>query len=317
MEYRNLGTTGLKVSVAGIGCNNFGMRCDAEASAKVVHAALDQGINFFDTADVYGGQRSEEILGQSLKGRDRTGIVIATKFAMPMGEGPLKRGASRQYIMNAVEASLHRLDTDYIDLYQQHAPDDGTPIEETLRALDDLVHAGKIRYFGNSNFSGVQIADADWTARHHGLNRYVTAQNHYNLLDRRIERDVVPACKRFGLGILPYFPLASGLLTGKYQRGAPPPEGTRLANFGERGKAALSDRNFDVVEQLDAFARDHGHTLLELAMGWLASLPEVSSVIAGATRPEQVTANAAAVSWRLTAEEMKTVTELADRSRAR
>ncbi|MCB1683768.1 MAG: aldo/keto reductase [Pseudomonadales bacterium] len=317
MEYRNLGSTGLKVSIAGIGCNNFGMRCDAAQGAAVVHAALDQGINFFDTADVYGGARSEEILGQAIAGRDRTDILIATKFAMPMGEGPLKKGASRQYICSAVEASLRRLKTDYIDLYQQHAPDPSTPVEETLRALDDLVRAGKVRYFGNSNFSGWQIADADWTARHHGLNPYVTAQNHYNLLDRRIEKEVLPACRRFGLGMLPYFPLASGLLTGKYQRGQAAPEGTRLANFGERGKAALSDKNFDVVEALDAFARDRGHTLLELAFGWLASQPEVSSVIAGATRPEQVAANAQAVGWRLSADDMKTVSELTSRSSSR
>lgn len=317
MEYRNLGSTGLKVSVAGIGCNNFGMRCDAARSAAVVHAALDQGINFFDTADVYGGARSEEILGQAIAGRDRTDILIATKFAMPMGEGPLKKGASRQYVCSAVEASLRRLKTDYIDLYQQHAPDPSTPVEETLRALDDLVRAGKVRYFGNSNFSGWQIADADWTARHHGLNRYVTAQNHYNLLDRRIEKEVLPACRQFGLGLLPYFPLASGLLTGKYQRGKAAPEGTRLANFGERGKAALSDQNFDVVEALDAFARDRGHTLLELALSWLASQPEVSSVIAGATRPEQVAANAQAVGWQLSKEEMKTLSELTRRSSAR
>lgn len=317
MEYRNLGSTGLKVSVAGIGCNNFGMRCDAARSAAVVHAALDQGINFFDTADVYGGARSEEILGQAIAGRDRTDILIATKFAMPMGEGPLKKGASRQYVCSAVEASLRRLNTDYIDLYQQHAPDPSTPVEETLRALDDLVRAGKVRYFGNSNFSGWQIADADWTARHHGLNRYVTAQNHYNLLDRRIEKEVLPACRQFGLGLLPYFPLASGLLTGKYQRGKAAPEGTRLANFGERGKAALSDQNFDVVEALDAFARDRGHTLLELALSWLASQPEVSSVIAGATRPEQVAANAQAVGWQLSKEEMKTLSELTRRSSAR
>lgn len=309
MEYRKLGTTGLKVSVVGLGCNNFGMRCDADQTRAVVHACLDAGINFFDTADVYGGTKSEEFLGQALKGVDRTSVVIASKFAMPLGPG--KRGASRHYIMSAVEASLTRLGTDYIDLYQQHAPDPDTPIEETLRALDDLVKAGKVRYLGNSNFNGWQLADADWTAQHHGLNRFATAQNLYNLLDRRIEKEVLPACREFGLGLLPYFPLASGLLTGKYARGQAAPEGTRLA--GDRGANALTDQNFDVLERLDSFARDAGHTLLELAVSWLASNPDVSSVIAGATRPEQVLANIESAQWRLTAEELATVADLAKR----
>lgn len=313
MEYRNLGATGLKVSVVGVGCNNFGMRCDKPASTRVVHAALDQGINFFDTADVYGGSLSEEFLGKAIKGVDRSQVIIATKFSAPMGDGVLDRGASRHHIAGAVEASLERLGTDYIDLYQQHGPDPSTPLEETLRALDDLVRAGKVRYTGNSNYSGWQIADADWTARHEGLNRFATAQNLYNLLDRRIEKDVVPACQRFNLGILPYFPLASGLLTGKYARAAAPPEGSRLANFGERGKAALSDDNFDVVDRLDGFAREHGHSLLELAMSWLASMPHVSSVIAGATKPEQIQANVESAGWRLTAEDMATVAELTRR----
>jgi len=313
MEYRNLGNTGLQVSVVGVGCNNFGMRCDKDASIAVVHAALDAGINFFDTADVYGGRLSEEYLGAAIKGMDRSQIIIATKFSGPMGDGVLSRGASRHHVMSAVDASLQRLGTDYIDLYQQHGPDPSTPILETLGALDDLVRAGKVRYLGNSNFSGWQIADADWTARHHGLNRFVTAQNHYNLLERRVEREVVPACQRFGLGMLPYFPLASGLLTGKYRRGAEPPPGSRLANFGERGKAALSDANFDIVDKLDAFAREQGHGLLELAMSWLASMPHVASVIAGATRPEQVAANVDSAQWRLTAQDMATVAELAAR----
>lgn len=309
MQYRKLGTTGLKVSVVGLGCNNFGMRCDADQTREVVHAALDAGINFFDTADVYGGSRSEQFLGEALKGVDRSSVIIASKFAMPMGAG--KRGASRHYIMSAVDASLKRLNTDYIDLYQQHAPDPDTPIEETLRTLDDLVRAGKVRYLGNSNFSGWQLADADWTARYHGLNRFATAQNLYNLLDRRIEREVLPACRQFGLGLLPYFPLASGLLTGKYERGQAAPDGTRLS--GERGANALTDRNFDVVEKLDQFARDQGHTLLELAMSWLAVNPDVSSVISGATRVEQVKANIAAAEWQLSAEDLEMVSGLAKR----
>jgi aryl-alcohol dehydrogenase-like predicted oxidoreductase len=278
------------------------MRCDESQSTAVVHAALDHGINFFDTADVYGGQQSEVILGAALKGAAREDAVIATKFGNPMGEGALNRGASRQHILNAVEASLRRLDTDYIDLYQIHIPDADTPIEETLRALDDLVRAGKVRYLGNSNFSGWQIGDADWAARHHGLNRFATAQNHYNLLDRRIEREVVPACRHYGLGLLPYFPLANGLLTGKYLRGEKAPADSRLANFGARGQRALSDGNFDIIEALSAYAARHDRTLLELAMSWLAGLATVSSVIAGATSPAQVTANVNAAGWHLDTE---------------
>jgi aryl-alcohol dehydrogenase-like predicted oxidoreductase len=299
MKYRNLGSTGLRVSIVGIGCNNFGMRCDEAQSIEVVHAALDLGINFFDTADVYGERHSEEMLGKAIAGKDRSQIVIATKFGMPMGDGILQKGASRQYIFSAVEASLRRLNTDYIDLYQQHAPDPKTPMDETLSALDDLVTAGKVRYLGNSNYSGWQIADADWISRHNGYQRFVTAQNHYNLLERGIEAEVLPACEKFGIGMLPYFPLASGLLTGKYTRGQDAPEGTRLANFGERGKRALSDRNFDVIEKLTAYAQSHDKTLLQLAMSWLASKPVVSSVIAGATGVSQVQANADAVSWTL------------------
>lgn len=313
MEYRNLGNTGLKVSVVGIGCNNFGRRCDAVTTCAVVDAALNNGINFFDTADVYGAGQSESFLGAAIKGKDRTKVIIATKFANGMGEGDLMRGASRRYIMNAVDASLKRLGTDYIDLYQQHIPDPATPIEETLRALDDLVRAGKVRYLGSSNFTGWQIADADWTARHHGLNRFVTAQNLYSLLDRRLEKDVVPSCQHFGLGILPYFPLASGMLTGKYQRGSAPPQGTRLAMWGDRAKAAMSDANFDVVERLEGFARARGHTILELAMSWLATMPHISSVIAGATSEAQVVQNAEAAGWRLSAEEMTEVATISGR----
>jgi len=314
MEYRNLGNTGLKVSIVGIGCNNFGRRCDAVATAAVVDAALDAGVNFFDSADIYGPNGlSEEYLGQAIKGKDRSSVIIASKFANPMGAGDLMRGASRRYIMNAVDASLKRLGTDYIDLYQQHVPDDQTPIEETLRALDDLVRSGKVRYIGHSNFNGWQLADAHWTARHHGLNPFVTAQNHYSLIDRRIEKDVVPAAQHFGIGILPYFPLASGLLTGKYQRGEAAPQGTRLAAWGERGAAALSEQNFAIVDKLTAFAQAHDRTLLELAMSWLATKPYISSVIAGATSVRQVEQNAAAATWRLSDAEMAEVNELSTR----
>jgi aryl-alcohol dehydrogenase-like predicted oxidoreductase len=215
--------------------------------------------------------------------------------------------------MNAVESSLKRLGTDYIDLYQQHVPDADTPIEETLRALDDLVRDGKVRYIGNSNFSGWQIANADWTAKEAGLNRFVTAQSLYSLLDRRLEREVIPACNEFGIGILPYFPLASGMLTGKYRRGSEAPKGTRLSAMGDRAKAAMSDDIFDVVEKLTAFAEERNHTILELAMSWLATQPHISSVIAGATSVDQVRQNAQAASWRLDAEEMSEVSEISQR----
>jgi aryl-alcohol dehydrogenase-like predicted oxidoreductase len=313
MDTRKLGGTGLEVSLVGLGCNNFGMRIDEAATKEVVAAALDAGIDFFDTADVYGGTRSEAYLGRALKGVPRDRVVIATKFTMAHGEGGPAGGASRRYVIDAVEASLRRLGTDHIDLYQQHRPDAGTPIDETLRALDDLVRSGKVRYVGHSNFTGWQIADADWTARTANTHRFVTAQNHYNLLDRRIEREVIPACERFGLGLLPYFPLASGLLTGKYRRGEEPGADTRLAHFGERGRRALSDDNFDVVEALEVFARERGRSMLELAMSWLAANPAVSSIIAGATRVDQIAANVAAVGWTMTPEDLAEIDRITRR----
>jgi aryl-alcohol dehydrogenase-like predicted oxidoreductase len=311
MDYRRLGDSGLKVSVVGLGCNNFGMRIDQAATDAVIDAAIDNGVTFFDTADVYGGRgKSEEMMGNSLKGK-RHQVVLATKFASPMGDGPDKRGGSRRYIMEAVEASLKRLQTDYLDLYQMHQPDRDTPIEETLGALDDLVTQGKVRYLGNSNFTGWMIADADWTARENHTNRFVSAQNNYSLLERRVEHEVSPACERFGLGMLPYFPLASGLLTGKYKRGEGAPEGTRLAAWGPRGAAALNDKNFDKLEALSSWAEERGHDMLDLAFAWLLGHDVVSSVIAGATKPEQVAANAATAGWKLTAEEVAEVTKLA------
>jgi aryl-alcohol dehydrogenase-like predicted oxidoreductase len=309
MDLRNLGRSGLKVSAIGLGCNNFGMRIDQAQTQAVVDAALEAGINFFDTADIYGGAQSEVFLGQALAGkRDRA--IVATKFANPMGEGAYRRGGSRRYIVSAVEASLKRLNTDRIDLYQMHVPDADTPIEETLRALDDLVRDGKVLYLGNSNFSGWQIADADWISRTQGLERFVSAQNNYSLLERNVEREVLPACERFGLGFLPFFPLASGLLTGKYQRGEAPPEGTRLAAWGARGQAAMSDKNFDKVEKLQAWALDHGHSLLELAFAWILGHPVVSSVIAGATSPEQIVTNAKGADWKLTPDQVAEVAKL-------
>ena len=307
MEHRRLGNSGLKVSAVGLGCNNFGMRIDQDQTQAVVDAAIDAGITFFDTADIYGGTKSEEFLGKALGAR-RKDIVLATKFGMPVGGDPRKSGGSRRYIMQAVEDSLRRLGTDWIDLYQHHQPDADTPVDETLRALDDLVTQGKVRYIGNSNYTGWQIAVADWTAA--GQTRFVSAQNLYSLLERKSAFEVLPACEHFGLGFLPFFPLASGLLSGKYRRGEPPPEGTRLAAWGQRGQQAMNDANFDRVERLTAWAEERGHTILELAFAWLLGQPVVSSVIAGATSPEQVKANAATAAWRLTPDEVAEVTTL-------
>jgi aryl-alcohol dehydrogenase-like predicted oxidoreductase len=297
MRTKTLGS--LEVSAVGIGCNNFGMRCDEAQTAAVVNAAIDNGITLFDTADVYGGHgRSEEFLGRALGAR-RDEVLIATKFGMPMG-GDGEQGASRRWIEKAVEDSLRRLGTDRIDLYQLHGPDADTPIEETLDALDALVRAGKVREIGNSNFDGAQIRAADDAAASRNTARFVSAQNYYNVLNRHVDNDVAPAAAERGLGVLPYFPLANGLLTGKYHRGEAPPDGTRLAGLpAERADRVLSDKNFDKVEALEKLAADHGHTLLELAIAWLASQPHVASVIAGATKPEQVTANAAAGAWLL------------------
>lgn len=308
MKVRRLGNSGLKVSVVGLGCNNFGMRIDAAQTEAVVNAAIDAGITLFDTADIYGGTQSEVFLGKAL-GKRRHEIVLATKFGMQVGGDPKKRGGSRKWIMRAVEDSLTRLGTDYIDLYQHHQPDGDTPVDETLRALDDLVTQGKVRYLGNSNYSGWQIADADWTAA--GQTRFVSAQNLYSLLERDVEREVLPACEHFGLGFLPFFPLASGLLSGKYKRGEAPAEGTRLQAWGARGQASLTDANFDQIEKLEAWARARGHTILELAFAWLLGHPVVSSVIAGATTAEQVKTNAATAEWVLTTEEVEEVGKLA------
>jgi aryl-alcohol dehydrogenase-like predicted oxidoreductase len=307
MEYRRLGNSGLQVSLAGLGCNNFGMRIDAEQSRDVVHRALDEGITLFDTADIYGNRgQSEEMLGNAL-GNRRHEIVLASKFGMAMGDGPYKTGGARRYIMAACEASLKRLGTDYLDLYQIHQPDPATPEEETLATLDNLVRAGKVRYLGNSNYAGWQVADAAWIAKEHGWAPYVSAQNHYNLLNREIEKELIPACRHFGVGILPFFPLASGFLTGKYRRGEEPKQGTRFAAMRRLADPMMTDANFKTIEQLDEFARKRDHSLTELAVGWLATQPEISSVISGATSPEQVKENAKAINWRLTAEEMAKV----------
>ncbi|WP_433551583.1 aldo/keto reductase [Micromonospora zamorensis] len=300
MTYRRLGDSGLVVSVVGIGCNNFGRKLDLDGTRAVVDAALDAGINLFDTADIYGEPQggSEELLGQALKGR-RDDVVVATKFGMDMNglNGPdFGARGSRRYIARAVEASLRRLGTDHIDLYQMHEPDPGTPIDETLAALDDLVRDGKVRYLGNSNFTGWQIADADWVASSNGRARFISAQNHYSLLERSVEAEVIPACERFGLGMLPFFPLANGLLTGKYKREAQPPAGSRLSGGG-RYAERLAAADWDTIEAIEAYAAERGLTMLQVAIGGLAAQPAVTSVIAGATTPEQVVANAAAGTW--------------------
>ena len=307
MEFRTVGRSGLRVSAAGLGCNNFGRRIDEDATRAVVDAALDAGITLFDTADIYGNHLSEEFLGRALGSR-RADVVVATKFGMPMGDGPYAAGGSRRYVMRAVEASLRRLGTDYIDLYQMHAPDPSTPIEETLDALTDLVHQGKVRYLGSSNFSGWQIADADWTSQARGLARFVVAQNEWSLLRRAVEREVVPACERFGASMLPYFPLAGGALTGKYRRDEAAPAGSRLAD--DNGGRWLTEANFTRIEALTAFAVERDHSVGELALAWLASQPVVCSVIAGATRPEQVRENVAAVEWRLSRDDRRAVDAL-------
>lgn len=318
MKQRTLGRSGLLVSEVGLGCNNFGMRLDNEASARVVHKALDLGITLFDTAESYSNGRSEEALGLALGAR-RPQVAIATKwngsYWGPASEAPPeRRGGSRREVMRAVEASLKRLGTDYIDLYQLHRPDPATPIEETLRALEDAIRQGKVRYAGVSNMPAWQVVEAQMTARLINVNRFVSCQDHYSLLERGIERDLVPAMQAHGLGLLPYFPLANGMLTGKYRRDAAPPEGTRLAGVpAEWRDRSLSAANFDLVEKLTAFALTRGHTILELAFAWLLARPPVGSVIAGATSPEQVAQNVAAAGWLLAPDEVAEVDRLSAR----
>jgi aryl-alcohol dehydrogenase-like predicted oxidoreductase len=304
MQKRKLGTAGLEVSIVGLGANNFGGRTDFAATQLVVSKALDLGVTLIDTADAYGNKGgSEEFLGRILGAR-RKDVVLATKFGLPMDNAGKLRGASRRYITQAVEASLRRLKTDWIDLYQLHRPDTQTPIEETLRALDDLVKSGKVRCIGCSNLSATELAQAMTVAEQKGLASFVTAQDEYSLLDRSVERDRVPIMRQYGLGLLPYFPLASGLLTGKYKKDAVPPRGSRLAGNAGRANNLLNAHNLRLVEALSDFATKRGHTLLELAMSWLASRPFVPSIIAGATRPEQIVQNVAAVGWHLSADDL-------------
>jgi aryl-alcohol dehydrogenase-like predicted oxidoreductase len=309
MERRNLGTSGLKVSAVGLGCNNLGGRLDRDGTMRLIPAAIDLGITLFDTADSYPVGKpgvSETLLGEALGSR-RKEVVIATKFANVMGPGDMMRGGSRRWIMAAVEGSLRRLGTDWIDLYQMHFPDPATPIEETLRALDDLIHAGKVRYIGCSNFAGWQIATARAAARELGRNAFASDQDEYSLLVREVEREILPAARASGMGFLPYFPLASGFLTGKYRRNQPMPEGARITAAKVFQDNFLTDENWAILERLEDFAATRGRTLLDLAVSWLLANPTVSSVIAGATAPGQVKANVAAAGWKLTADDMAAI----------
>ncbi len=309
METRRIGS--LQVSVVGLGCNNFGGRLDESATSRVVNAALDAGINFFDTADIYGGTRSEEYLGRAL-GNRRGGVLVATKFGIKLDdEHP--GGAQPDYILQAVEDSLRRLGTDHIDLYQLHSPDPNAPIGDTLAALDGLVRAGKVREIGCSNFSVEQLRDAQAAAI--GA-RFVSVQNHYSLLHRDAEADVLPECERQELAFLPYFPLANGLLTGKYRKGQPPPDGSRISGSSHFAEW-LSEQNLDRVEALIQFAEARGHTILELAVSWLLTRPVVASVIAGATRPDQIEANARSAGWRLTSEEVAEIERISPAAAAK
>ncbi|HEX5430655.1 MAG TPA: aldo/keto reductase [Bryobacteraceae bacterium] len=302
MEKRRIGL--LQVSVVGLGCNNFGWRIDAEATGKVVEAALDAGINFFDTADVYGGGKSEEFLGRSLGGK-RKDAVLATKFGIKFAEG--RQGAKPAYVKQAVEDSLQRLGTDYIDLYQLHTPDAATPIADTLGALNDLVKAGKVREIGCSNFSVEQLREAQAAAKS-GAARFVSVQNHYSLLHREPENGVLEECAREGIAFIPYFPLESGLLSGKYRRGQALPEGSRGRDgFGPK---FFTEENIAKAEALSDFAASRGHPALKLAISWLASQMAVASVIAGAKTPEQALSNAAAAAWKMTKQDLAAIDEI-------
>lgn len=338
MEYRNLGRSGLMVSSVGLGCDNFGHKCDPAQSAAIVHKAMDLGVTLFDTSDIYGpGGLSEEYLGKALKGR-RQDAVVATKFVGPTGSfvGLLNMGTSRRHIMNAVEASLKRLDMDHIDLYQVHFPYPGVPMQETLRTLDDLIRQGKVRYIGSSNFEAWRLIDANWIARSEHLTPFISAQNAYNLLDRQLERELVPACNEHGVGLLPYFPLASGFLTGKYRSGQAMPDGGRLSSGQPTTEfltgvpdaivrqvnaemlrwvtpqSIFTAQNYELLGKLEAFARDHGRTIIELAVSWLACQPGVASVLVGASRPEQIEQTAQAADWKMTPEELAEVNAITE-----
>lgn len=303
MEYRNLGKSGLKVSAIGLGTNRFGAEHVPQSAVNdMMDAALDLGINFIDSADVYTGGQSEVTLGNALKGRwDK--FVLATKVFWPTGDGPNDRGTSRYHIMNAVEASLRRLQSDHIDLYYLHRWDASTPIEEAMRALHDLIRMGKIRYVGGSDFAAWQLAKANLLAEFHGWTAFAAMQSHYHMLERDVEREMLPYCAEHGVGFIPYFPLAGGFLTGKYRRDQPAPAGSR-GEFSDYIKGYMNEANYDKIEKLEAWASEHGHTLGDLAQSWLLAQPAVCSVISGATNLEQIQANVRAIEWKLTQDEL-------------
>ena len=308
LEQRRLGTSGFTVPLLGLGTNNFGGRSDEAASLKVVDASIDIGANFFDTANIYTGTKSETIIGKALKGR-RDKVILTTKFGLSMGAGPNMQGGSRGHILSELDTSLRRLQTDYLDLYQMHMVDRSTPIEETLRTLDDLVRAGKVRYIGCSNYDAWHLVEALHTSRALNLNAFVSVQPYYNLLKRGIERELAPACEAYDIGIIPYFPLESGFLTGKYRPGEGAPSGTRFDKT-PTFQAKLNEDNFAILGALESFAAERGHTVGELAMAWLAARPQVCSVISGASTPEQVQANAKGLEWKLTAEDLAEIDEI-------
>ena len=313
MEYRNLGSSGLRVSLVGLGCNNFGMRLDLEETRAVVDRAFDRGITLFDTADMYGGRGGSETQLGKILGHRRKEIVLASKFGMAMSDDGTKIGASRRYIMSAVEDSLKRLKTDWIDLYQLHQPDPLTPLDETMRALDDLVTQGKVRYIGCSNLPSWQVVESQWLSKSMGLSKFVSCQDEYNILNRNIEDELIPAMQKYGCGLLPYFPLASGLLTGKYKQTAMP-AGARLTDMPTfANRIYLTEENFEIVDKLNAFAKKAGHSILELAFGWMASRPTTASIIAGATRPEQIDANVEAIGWVMSHSEIDEVDKISEK----
>jgi aryl-alcohol dehydrogenase-like predicted oxidoreductase len=314
MKLRNLGRSDLRVSVVGLGCNNFGMVTNQEQSRSVIEAALDHGITLFDTADIYGDRGgSETILGQVL-GNRRKNIVLATKVGKPMDDAGTMRGASRRYILSEVEASLKRLQTDWIDLYQIHEPDPDTPMDETLKTLDDLIRQGKVRYVGCSNFPAWKVVESCWISKDLRIHGFISCQDQYSLLARTIEHELIPAIDSYGIGLLPYFPLAGGFLTGKYKRNELAAEGTRFANWKGLAQRYVTEANWNVVERLQKFCAEQNHTLLELAFGWLLAKPFVSSVIAGATKPGQVGINVAAANWLLSAEDLAEIDRLSQQS---
>lgn len=305
MEYRRLGSSGLRVSVIGLGGNTFGRYADERQTAECVAAALDAGVNLFDTANMYNAGRSEQYLGKALKGR-REHALIATKVGMSMGDGPNDTGSSRKHVIDSAHASMRRLGVDYIDLLQIHTFDPNTPLEETLDALNDLVRSGEVRYIGCSNYDGWQLTHALWISDKRGWAPFVSVQPEYNMLTREVERELIPACQEFGVGLIPYFPLAAGVLTGKYKAGQPAPENTRghnNPNFAHR----LKTESLETAQRLDVWSHERGHTVAELALAWLAAQPTVSTIIAGVRSPEQVRANVKAGEWKLTADDLTSI----------